>query len=115
MINRIRLATPEEIQTVAKDGDCEGCSVLALTTPDGTPLAVVRTAVEVDPMYFPEGLSDRMKAMFIRDIETVLAAQGVRKYYFNVHTSNEKMINYSEHYGAIKTSTEPEFRFSKVL
>lgn len=115
MINRIRVATPEEVETVVKSGDSREGTVLALTTPEGTPLAVIRTVVEVDPIFFPEKLSDRMKAMFIRDIETVLAAQGVSKYYFNVHSSNEKMVNYSTHYGAFKLSTEPEFRFVKAL
>lgn len=115
MINRIRIATQEEVASIAEKSDIQGCTVLALTTPEGTPLAVVRTVVEVDPMFFPEKLSDRMKAMFIRDVETVLAAQGVTKYYFNVHTSNEKMINYSTHYGAVQQSVQPEIRFAKVL
>lgn len=115
MVNRIRIATPEEVETIQAVSDIQGTTVLALSTPEGTPLAVVRTVVEVDPMFFPEKLSDRMKAMFIRDVETVLTAQGVHKYYFNVHASNEKMLTYSTHYGAVALSTEPEIRFSKVL
>ena len=50
MINRIRLATPEEIETIKATADCgAGSNVLALDTPEGTPMAVIRTAVEVDP------------------------------------------------------------------
>ena len=115
MINRIRVATPEEVAAVAEKSDCQGCTVLALSTNEGTPLAVIRTAVEVDPIFYPEGLPDRMKAMFIRDVETVLAAQGVTKYYFNVQASNEKMLNYAKHYGAVQQSTEPELRFVRTL
>lgn len=115
MINRIRIATAEEVEQIQAVSDCQGATVLALTTPEGTPMAVVRSVVEVDPLFFPEKLSDRMKAMFIRDVETVLAAQGVHKYYFNVHATNEKMLNYSKHYGATELSTEPEIRFVKVL
>lgn len=115
MINRIRVATAEEVASIAEKSDIQPGLVLALSTPEGTPLAVIRTVTEVDPMFFPEKLSDRMKAMFIRDVETVLAAQGIQKYYFNVLATNEKMINYSTHYGAVKQSVEPEVRFSKVL
>lgn len=115
MINRIRVATPEEVATVEAVSDCKGCMVLALDTPEGTPLAVIRTAVEVDPVIYPEKLSNRMKAMFQRDVETVLAAQGVTKYYFNVHATNEKMLEAVKTYGAVPQSTEPEIRFVKVL
>lgn len=115
MINRIRVATPEEVATIEKNSDCKGCMVLALDTPEGTPLAVIRTAVEVDPVIYPEKLSNRMKAMFQRDVETVLAAQGVQSYYFNVHASNERMLEAVKTYGAVEQSTEPEIRFKKVL
>ena len=115
MIPRIRLATPEESKTLEDRGDIQGCTVLALDTPEGVALAVVRTALEVDPMVFPEGMSNRLKTVFIRDVETVLAAQGARQYYFNVHATNEPMLNFSKHYGAVPTSTEPEIRFKKAL
>jgi len=115
MINRIRVAIPEEVKSIQDKSDCTGCTVLALDTPEGVALAVIRTALEVDPMIYPDGLSDRMKAMFVRDVETVLAAQGAAKYYFNVHASNEKMLDYAKHYGAIQQSTEPEIRFVRGL
>lgn len=115
MIKRIRVATQEEVDSIKSNSDCQGCMVLALDTPDGTPLAVVRTVVEVDPVIYPEGLSDRSKAVFQRDIETVLAAQGVAKYYFNVHATNDKMLHVAQTLGAVAQSTEPEIRFAKVL
>jgi hypothetical protein len=116
VINRIRVATPEEVKSIAEFSDCQvGASVLALDTPEGTAFAVVRTVVEVDPVIYPEKLSSRMKAVFQRDIETVLAAQGILKYYFNVHVSNEQMLEVLKNFGAVQQSTEPELRFFKVL
>lgn len=114
-MNRIRIATAEEVKSIESKSDSQGCTVLALDTQEGTPLAVIRTVVEVDPVIYPEKLTDRMKAMFQRDIETVLAAQGVLKYYFNVHVSNDKMLKVAGTLGATQQSSEPEFRFFKVL
>lgn len=116
MINRIRVATKEEVEAIEKVSDCNyAFVVLALDTAEGTPLAVVRTVTEVDPVFYPEKLSARMKAMFQRDIETVLAAQGVTRYYFNVHAANESMLSNVKTFGAVALSSEPEIRFVKVL
>jgi hypothetical protein len=115
MINRIRVAKPEEAEEFGKKYDSRGGTLLALDIPEGTMYAVVRTAVEVDPIIYPEKTPTRMKVMFIRDIETVLAAQGVPQYFFNVHCSNEDMLQFVKHYGATQQSTEPEFRFIRTL
>lgn len=115
-MNRIRVATVEEIESIAKVSDVDETSmVLALNTQQGVPLAVVRTVIEVDPVIYPEGLHDRMKAMFQRDIETVLAAKGITKYYFNVSTENEPMLKVAETLGAFRVSKGPEFRFKVTL
>jgi hypothetical protein len=115
-MNRIRPATLEEIEAIRTKSDLDdSCFVLALNTQQGVPTAVVRTAVEVDPVHYPEGLHDRMKAMFQRDIETVLVAKGVAKYYFNVHVSNQAMLDVAKTLGAEQISTEPEYRFRVIL
>jgi hypothetical protein len=115
-MNRIRLATVEEVKAIEKGADLdETCLVYALNTQQGVPLAVVRMAVEVDPVIYPEGLHDRMKAMFQRDIETTLQAKGVSKYYFNVHVSNKPMLEVAKTLGAEQMSTEPEYRFRVIL
>lgn len=115
-MNRIRVATPEEVESVRKMGDLDDTTiVLALNTQQGVPLAVLRTVTEVDPVIYPPDLPVRMKAMFQRDIETVLAAKGVGKYYFNVHVSNEAMLKVTESLGAERMSTEPEYRFRVIL
>lgn len=116
-MNRIRLATVEEIETIKAIGDLDATSmVLALTTEQGVPLAVVRTVVEVDPVVYPEGFNNRLKLVFQRDIETVLAAKGVGRYYFNVHASNTSMLEVGiKNLGATQVSKEPELRFVKAL
>lgn len=115
-MNRIRIATEEEVESIKKGSDLdETCIVLALSTQQGAPIAVVRTAIEVDPVVYPEGLPTRMKAMFQRDIETVLVAKGIKKYYFNVHVSNETMLEIAKTLGAEQMSTEPEYRFRVIL
>lgn len=115
MIKRIRVATPEEVEKILTTKDGRGGTVLALDAPEGILYGVIRTAVEVDPILYPEGASIRTKTVFQRDIETVLAAQGVSQYYFNIHCSNESMLSVAKTFGAIQQSTEPEFRFVKVL
>lgn len=116
MLQRIRLAKQEEIDKIKEFSDLNGGVVFALDTPEGPALAVIRTAVEVDPVIYPEGMSSKMKLIFQRDIETVLSAQGAASYYYNIHTDNQEAIHVAEHsFGAVRTSTAPEFRFKKVL
>lgn len=115
MLSRIRPATEEEIKVIMETKDGRGGSVLALDSPQGPLFAVIRTAVEVDPVLYPEDLPFKMKLLFQRDIETVLATQGVQQYFCNVHVSNEKMLSVLKTFGAIQASTEPEYRFMKVL
>lgn len=115
MMNRVRKATEEEIEKIKSFSDLSGCSILALDTPQGPILGVLRTAIEVDPVIYPEALPDRWKLIFQRDVETVLAAQGVPKYYFNLHASNEEWNKEVKKWGAIPQSTEPEIRYVKVL
>jgi len=115
-MNRIRLATEPEVEAIKKYTDLdESCMVLALSTQQGSPTAVVRTVVEVDPVVYPDGLHDRMKAMFQRDIETILVAKGIRGYYFNVLADNEAMLKVAETLGATQLSKGPELRFRVIL
>lgn len=115
MIPRIRVATPEETKTIMETKDGRGGYVLALDSAEGPLFAVIRTAVEVDPVLYPEKIPFKTKLLFQRDIETVLAAQGVQQYFCNVHVTNEKMISVLNTFGATQASTEPEYRFMKVL
>jgi hypothetical protein len=117
-MKRIRVATAEEVESIKGVSDLDpSCIILALETNSGTPLAVVRTAIEVDPVHFPPDFPDRLKMVFMRDVETVLAAKGVDHYYFNIlntpetETYRDTMV----HWGATPVSEAPETRFKKVL
>lgn len=115
-MNRIRLATPAEVDSIKETSDLTpDCLVLALDTQVGTPTAVVRNVVEVDPVAFPLGFPDRLKYMFMRDIETFLSAKGISSYYFNLHSNDPEYIKTMTHFGAQQTSTQEEFRFRKNL
>ena len=115
-MNRIRLAKPEEIDKIKEHSDIDaGCSVLALDTHLGTGLAVRRVCEEIDPLVCPEEWNTKLRAVFIRDIETVMAAQGIPHYYFNVLVEDEKWQEVIKTWGAEQLSTAPEYRFKRVL
>jgi hypothetical protein len=115
-MNRIRLATPEEIEPLKANSDLDPtCTVLALESDAGTAFAVIRHAVEVDPVHFPKGYPDRMKAVFVRDIETCLTAWGIPSYYFNVLASDEDWMKAVVKWGAEQISVAPEQRFKRTL
>lgn len=117
-MNRIRLARPDEVESIREQSDITNDSImLALDTQAGTPIAVIRPVIEVDPVNFPESFPDKLKVIFMRDIETYLMAKGIGAYYFNIH-ANDSMKPWrdvSTTWGAKEISTEPEIRYKKVL
>jgi hypothetical protein len=115
-MKRLRLATQEEIEAIKDSSDLDvGCSVLALDTQQGTAKAVIRSCIEVDPVYFPDEMNDKLKMFFGRDIETHLEAKGVTHYYFNVACDQEEWQKVVETWGAQRTSKVAEFRYKKIL
>jgi hypothetical protein len=115
-MNRIRLATQEEVETIKDRSDLdETCVVMALDTQKGTGLAVRRLCIEVDPMFPGDTWDTRLRAMFTRDLETVMAAQGAKSYYFNVAADDEKWINVVKTWGAEQVSVAPMLRFKRSL
>ena len=112
----IRPATEEEVKRIEKESDLgPGTTVIALDTPAGVALAVKRIAVEIDPVFFPEGLNTRGRALFIRDLETGLIWEGITVYYFNVDATNQGWRDTVEAYGAEQVSKGPEIRYRKSL
>ena len=115
-MKRIRPATIEEIESIKDRSDLDvGCNVLALETTLGTGLAVRRICNEIDPMISPDAWTLRQRIFFIRDLETVLAAQGVPYYYFNVGADEQPWIDTIKEWGAEQVSKKPELRFKKIL
>jgi hypothetical protein len=115
-MNRIRLASKEEVDKLRPDSDITPDSVvLALDTQLGTCTAVVRPVIEVDPVTFPADFPDRLKVVFMRDVETYLSAKGVGAYYFNILDTDTQWQEVSKTWGATSLSTGPETRFKKIL
>jgi hypothetical protein len=115
-MKRLRIATEAEIEAIREGSDLDAtCQIVALDTQAGTPIGVIRLAVEVDPVYFPPDFPDRLKYIFIRDIETHLAAKGVLKYYFQMRPEDIEWQEVAKSWGAIQQSPAPELRFGKTL
>lgn len=118
MLDPIRLATPEEVKAIAENSDITPrTNVFAFDNAQtGHPdLAVVRQATEVDPWHIQPASDIRRKVAFIWGLENILRSNGLTEYYFNVHPSDEEWIRNCEKFGAVKVSTEPEWRFKKLL
>lgn len=108
----IRLATEEEVKTIAERADLtRGCSVWAM----GKDLAVVRQCIELDPVFYAEDSSNQRKLVFIWGLMNMLRATGTPEVYFNVPVALEQYRKVVEHFGAEPTSMEPEIRYKKSL
>ncbi len=115
-MNTVRLATEAEIESIKDFSDLgPTCTVVALDTDKGPILAVIRRPVEVNPVIWPEGVPDRVKYVFMRDIATGLKFQLADSFYFNVLAENEAMRKVAATLGAEEVSPAPEIRYKKVL
>lgn len=112
----IRPATEEEVKSIADSADLsDGTVVVALDTPKGPILAVLRYPVEVDPVVFPEGCDNRQKFIFMRDVATGLKWQGRASFYFNIKADDAEWLQTAEKWGAERVSEAPEYRLKKAL
>lgn len=110
-LDKIRAATPEECELLAKTSDLTPMSrVLAM----GDMRAVWRTCQELDPVYF-NGASKARMYYFIWGLENLLRGAGATEYYFNVPASDKDYQQIVEHFGATRTSREPEYRYKIEL
>lgn len=115
-MHRIRLATDEEVNSIKDKSDLDvGCTVYSLKTQKGTGIAVRRLCIEIDPLVTPEEWDVKLKGMMIRDLETVLEAQGATHYYFNVDAEDTKWQHNVETWGAEKVSAVPMIRYKVTL
>lgn len=118
MFNLLRPATKDEFESIKASSDIgPNCTVVALDTPNGAILSVVRQCWEVDPMHFPEGCDSRHKAAFLRDICHYMVGLGAPSFYFNINAS-EEFAAFREAVvvrGAEQVSVVPEIRFKRDL
>lgn len=115
-MQRIRLATPEEVESIKDKSDLDsGCVVFALDTQAGTGLAVRRVCTEIDPMIPAPDWDTKLRAMFTRDLETILWGQGGGSYYFNIDAEDKKWQHVVKTWGAEQVSVTPVLRFKRTL
>jgi len=114
MLEPIKPASGEQVRALYEAGTADldtNCQVMSL----GENLAVIRTAVEIDPVIMAPKASTREKALFIWGLENHLRLTGVKAYYFNIHTEDQEWIDVVKAWGAVQQSTGPELRFKKSL
>ncbi len=115
-MNRIRLASVEEVESIKDKSDLDtGDVVFALDTQKGVGLAVRRVCTEIDPMFPGAEWDTRLRAMFTRDLETVIFSQGGTHYYFNVDAEDKDWQHVVETWGATKVSPQPMIRYKRTI
>ena len=107
MLERIRLATQEEVKEIEKDSCFTPMSrVLAM----GDMRAVWRVANELDPIHFKGAPTTRMYK-FLWGIENIMAGAGVTEYFFSVPADDTQYNKILEELGAQRLSKQPDFRY----
>lgn len=117
MLDKIRLASPEEVESIHANADITPrSSVYAFERKEGKPdLMVVRPCLEFDPMLMRPESGIARRVAFTWGLEGIARALGNTEYYFNVRCSDEDWIRNVEKFGAVRTSVEPEYRYKKSL
>lgn len=108
MLDKIRLATPEEVKEVEDFANLTPmCRVLKM----GEMTAVWRVAQEIDPMIM-NGAPLGKQCKFLWGLENLLRGAGVSEYYFNIPADDptyQKAME--EHFGAQRLSKQPDYRY----
>jgi hypothetical protein len=107
MLERIRLASPEEVKEIEHNSNLTPmCRVLAM----GDMKAVWRVAHELDPVHF-NGAPVQKMYKFLWGIENIMAGSGVTEYYFNTPADDPKYHKILEELGGQKISKQPDYRW----
>ena len=108
MLERIRLATPEEVKEIESHSNLTPmCRVLKM---DGM-TAVWRVAHELDPVIFGD-VPTAKKFRFLWGIENILAGSGVTEYFYDIPADDltyQRAIE--DHLGAQRLSKQPDYRY----
>jgi hypothetical protein len=107
MIEKIRLATTEEIKEIESNANLTITSrVLAM----GDMRAVWRIAHELDPVYFGDAPNTR-KYKFLWGIENIMRGAGVPEYFFQTPADDPNYHRIIEELGGQKLSKQPDYRW----
>jgi hypothetical protein len=71
--------------------------------------------VELDPVFFQPGTSDKRKALFVWGITNALRIQGIPAVYFNVDSADGAWQRNIENFGGERVSPVPEYRYRLEL
>ena len=113
MISPIRLATEEEVKQIAETSDLTASSVVWVWDNDK---AVIRTALEIDPVHFAPTSGNQRKALFFWALQNMVRVTGTKEIYFNIDAEGtEDYQAVLEKMGAQKTTSKPQYRYKLNL
>jgi len=108
MLEKIRLATPEEVEEIRAESNLTPmCRVLKL----GEMTAVWRVANEIDPLI-PNGAATTKLWRFMWGIENILKGSGCTEYFYQIPAEDavyQRAVE--EHFGAERLSKQPDYRY----
>ena len=115
-MDKIRLATPEEINGIKDTADLDFAqAVYAMGEPGEADLAVLKTVPELDPAVFRDQTDTRRKVQFLWGLENILRVAGLKAYYFNADAKDQKWRKVIDSWGAEQLSPVEEIRYKRVL
>jgi len=113
LISPVRLATEEELKSIASTSDLGVNTVVWAWDNDK---AVIRTAMEIDPVHFAPTSGNQRKALFFWTLLNMVRVTGAREIYFNIDAEGtEDYQNILEKMGAEKTTSKPQYRYKMSL
>jgi hypothetical protein len=111
MLEKIRLATPEEIKEIEPNSNLtQTCRVLAM----GDMRAVWRVANELDPVHFNGAPTSRMYK-FLWGVENIMRGAGCNEYFFNTPADDLSYHKILEELGGQRLSKQPDYRWKVNL
>ena len=107
MLEKIRLATPEEVAEIEANSNLTAMSKVLVM---GDMKAVWRVAHELDPVHFNGAPGQRMYK-FIWGVENIMRGAGATEYFFQTPADDVAYHKILEEFGAQKLSKQPEYRW----
>ena len=107
MLEKIRLATPEEVEEIRPNSNLTPmCKVLAM----GDMKAVWRIANELDPVHFAGAPVQKMYK-FLWGVENIMRGAGCTEYFFNTPADDPQYHKIIEEMGGERLSKQPDYRW----
>lgn len=112
-MKHISLATPEQVEAIKDRADIlPGRTEIVQLNGN---IAVIRMPVEINPVIWREGASDKERTQFIYSLEERLLGAGFDRYYCQIDAKDEKWQRIIEHWGFQKVSPVEEYRYLRLI